>query len=219
MKHLPCLIASALLTCAGVGIAQAGAHCETFIGTLTLEPNPLNPGNPLEFCDDFQQIKRVERMFEDAVFVFELDPRPPVSLAYCFKGTISNASLIGPNGKPRPVEATSFSALTVNAFDPNGTVPSSHLAQLFTAASVVTISSAAEPGKKAKELGSIFLRDMGVNFLTPVPPPDGPVLVPYSSSEQLIGVGGTREFARASVSLQIEGNEFAGANVFGTVCR
>lgn len=198
MKHLPCLIASALLTCAGVGIAQAGSHCETFAGKLTLMP--------LANCDKFQQIKRVERIFEDAVFLYDyeppegVDPPPP---PLCFEGMIS-----GSLGQ-RQVTATSLSALTVNAFAPPLKV--GHAVQLFTAASVVTIT---ETGKKAKELGSIFLRDMGVNFFPP-----GEWVVPYSSSEQLIGVGGTREFARASVSLQIEGNEFAGANVFGTVCR
>ena len=205
MKHLPCLIAGALLTCGGMGIAEAGPHCETLEGTLTLAPLPN--------CDKFRQIKRVERIFEDADFLY--DDVPPPSPLLCFEGTIKASLTGGPDGLPRPVTATSLSALTANAF--KGPVPDvgqepDDAVQLFTAASVVTISSA-EPGKKAKELGSIFLRDMGVSFLTG----SGPY-----SFEQLIGVGGTREFARASVSLQIEGNEFdpvKGANVVGTVCR
>jgi len=213
MKHLSCLIAGALLTCGGMGIAEAGPHCETLEGKLTLAPLPN--------CNKFRQIKRVERIFEDAVFLYDYyDYDPPPSPPLCFEGTIA-ASLTGPDGPPRPVTATSLSALTANAFTlgpevqpgpPKVFLLQSRLAELFTAASVVTISSA-EPGKKAKELGSIFLRDMGVSFLTE----SGPY-----SYEQLIGVGGTREFARASVSLQIQGNEFDpvnGANVSGIVCR
>ena len=54
MKHLSCLIAGALLTCGGMGIAEAGPHCETLTGKLTLKfPTP----DKWEYCDDFQQIK------------------------------------------------------------------------------------------------------------------------------------------------------------------
>lgn len=222
MKQLPCLAASTLLACCGAGVAEAGPHCETFAGTLTL--------TPLDNCTAFQQIKRVERIFEDAVFLFEIPvpPGPPAHPPYCFDGVIPHATLTDAYGHVRNVKARSLSALTANAFtagpslvpppDPPTTFLASRGAQVFTAASVVTISS--NDGKKEKELGSIFLRDTGVLFAGPPLPLPPPYAYAF---EQLIGVGGTKEFARASVSLTIEGYEivppgYPPAAVVGTVC-
>ena len=79
--------------------------------------------------------------------------------------------------------------------------------QVFTAATVVTLSTDKER-RKDKELGSVFLRDTGLLRAAD-----------FYAVEQLIGVGGTKKFSNATVSMEITGYEFAGALVTGTVCR
>ena len=212
MNKLVRFVAGGLLLSGGVGIAAAGSRCEEFTGKLILAPTT---------CAAFQEIKRVERFFEDAVFLFEYDPNAPV----CFAGTISGAQLGG-----KAVSVSSLSALTANRYSTHApyaapypmpypmpypaVVP--YPLSLLTAATVVTISSDEGHGK-GKELGSLFLRDTGVFGYNQ----NGPYAV-----EQLIGVGGTKKFAQASASLEIEGYEFGhpvvapkGAEIKGTICR
>ncbi|EXI79371.1 MAG: hypothetical protein AW10_02401 [Candidatus Accumulibacter appositus] len=205
MKKLAALVAGGLLLCGGVGVATAdsrGSRCEEFGGTLKL--------TALKTCDEFKAVRKKERIFEDALFVYELPPQYQPQEAVCFSGEIKDASLGG-----RPVEASSLSAFTVNSFNtlldllPTDPLP----APVFTAATVVTVSADREP-RKDKQLGQIFLRDTGVFLPAAADDPRGPVAI-----EQLIGVGGTKKFAKASVSIEIAGHEFAGAPLKGTICR
>lgn len=206
MKKLAALVAGGLLLCGGVGVATAGSRCELFEGRLTL--------TPLDNCEDFKAIKKKERIFEDAVFLFDVLPSGTPNI--CFSGAISGATLGG-----RPVEAESLSAFTVNnfqelllltpeSFRPNPPVPA------FTAATVVKVTADREP-RKDKKLGQIFLRDSGVLL------PDTTFAV-----EQLIGVGGTGKFANATASIDIVGYELEEAQkqlglppaeFKGTICR
>ena len=84
---------------------------------------------------------------------------------------------------------------------------------MFTAATVVTVTANRDP-RNDKELGQIFLRDTGV--VLPGTPIDG--LPPFVTSfvvEQLIGVGGTKKFSKASASMEIVGYEFKTAQDLG----
>jgi len=204
MKKVAALVAGGLLLCGGVGVAAAdsrGSRCEEFSGKLTL--------TPAVSCDDFKAVRRKEGIFEDARFVYELPPQYQPQEPICFSGTISDATLGG-----HAVEASSLSAFTVNSFNSllglSPTVPLP--VPVFTAATVVTVVADRGEPRKDKELGQIFLRDTGV-FL-PGTPELGPIAI-----EQLIGVGGTKKFNKASVSIEIAGYEFAGAPVKGTICR
>ncbi|MCP5229989.1 hypothetical protein [Accumulibacter sp.] len=221
MNKLAGLVAGGFLLCGAVGAATAGSRCEQVTGTLKLDM-PLTPQDTMQACADFQATRRLERYFDDTVFVYDLPPAYWPSSPICFSGTISGLKLDG-----KEVQATSLSALTVNRFagDPStGTPPPDIPApgtglSLFTAATVVTLST--EKGhKKDKELGSLFLRDTGLQGIGPFsfPPAPAPALGPYAV-EQLIGVGGTKKFSNASVSMEIIGYEFAGAPVTGTICR
>jgi len=205
MKKLAAMVAGGLLLCGGAGVATAdssGSRCEQFGGTLTLKP--------LATCNAFKAVRQKERIFEDALFVYELPPLYQPQEPICFSGEITDASLDG-----RPVEASSLSAFTVNSFKSLlGLAPTEPLpAPVFTAATVVTVTANREP-RKDKELGQIFLRDTGVFLPAAVGDPRGPVAI-----SQLIGVGGTKKFSNASVSMAIAGHEFAGAPVKGTICR
>ena len=194
MKKVAALVAGGLLLCGGVGVAAAdsrGSRCEEFSGKLTLEQGP---------CDEFKAVMRKERIFEDATFL------PAGTPAICFSGTIADAQLGG-----RQVEASSLSALTANSFclldPPSCALPPPAVPPFFTAATVVTVAADREEPRKDKELGQIFLRD------TAVLRGDGYAV------EQLIGVGGTKKFSKASVSMEIRGYETVGADVSGTICR
>ena len=215
MNKLAGLVAGGFLLCGAVGAATAGSRCEQVTGTLKLDM-PLTPQDTMQACADFQATRRLERYFDDTVFVYDLPPAYWPSSPICFSGTISGLKLDG-----KEVQATSLSALTVNGFAGNPSTgtppakipPSGTGLSLFTAATVVTLSS--DKGhKKDKELGTVFLRDTGLQGFTP----QSSVLGPYAV-EQLIGVGGTRKFSNASVSMEIIGYEFAGAPVTGTICR
>ncbi|WP_374683716.1 hypothetical protein [Accumulibacter sp.] len=212
MKKVAALVAGGLLLCGGVGVAAAdsrGSRCEEFSGKLTLEQGP---------CDEFKAVMRKERIFEDATFL------PAGTPAICFSGTIADAQLGG-----RQVEASSLSALTANSLcllDPDKCPPPPAFPLFITAATVVTVAADREP-RKDKELGQIFLRDTGVSGA-------GDHRGPFSV-EQLIGVGGTKKFTNASVSMEIVGFEFDGgqgnvvpgdplnaynpAQIKGTICR
>jgi len=203
------MVAGGLLLCGGAGVAMAGSggsRCEAFEGKVTL--------TPLATCDTFKTVMGKERFFEDATFLFDVAPGIPM---LCFSGTIVGAKLGG-----RDVEASSLSALTANSFcllDGSCSAPI-HPAQrpLLTAATVVTVSADREP-RKDKELGQIFLRDTAVT--RPGPEIDGlPPIATAFAVEQLIGVGGTKKFSNASVSMEIVGPAFgSGADVKGTICR
>ncbi|MER2517452.1 MAG: hypothetical protein ABTR92_13845 [Candidatus Accumulibacter phosphatis] len=210
MKKLAAMVVGGLLLGAGVGVATAGSRCEPFQGTLKLA---FNPSPTLGDCQGFDAIKGKERFFEGAVFHYQQLPpgyplAAPLPLQMCFSGEISGATLGG-----RAVEATSVSALTVNSFPLAGATSCGSVPcpQMLTAATVVTVTATGEP-RKDKELGQIFLRDTGV--LLPATDQRGPLAI-----EQLIGVGGTKKFSNASVSMEIVGYEFAGAPVKGTICR
>lgn len=210
MNKIAAMVAGGLLLYGAVGVATAGSRCEAFTGTLKLT---LNPQPTLGDCRAFDAIKKKERIFEDAVFIYEQFAQQGYPVAQglpgqiCFSGVISGATLGG-----HLVEASSLSALTVNNFPSQcGSLP---CPPMFTAATVVTVTADREP-RKDKDLGQIFLRDTGVLL-----PPEN-ALGPFSV-EQLIGVGGTKKFAKASVSMEIAGYEFAGTpvpNVRGTICR
>jgi hypothetical protein len=215
MKKLAAMVTGGLLLCGGAGVATAdsgGARCEEFEGTVTLQLSPD--------CEAFKTIMRKERIFEDATFL------PAGTPAICLSGTIV-AKLGG-----RDVEASSLSAVTANSLCllfPAEKCNDLHPAKrpVFTAATVVTVYADREP-RKDKELGQIFLRDTGVSGA-------GDHRGPFSV-EQLIGVGGTKKFTNASVSMEIVGFEFAGgqgndvvhgdplnaynpAQIKGTICR
>ena len=150
-------------------------------------------------CEEFNTIMRKERIFEDAFFL------PSGAPAICLAGTMTDAMLGG-----RAVEAKSLSALTANSFA-TVLLPGQ---DAFTAATVVTISADREP-RLDKELGQIFLRDTGV------------LRSDTFAVEQLIGVGGTKKFSKASASMEIVGYEFKTAQDLGlrpaefngTICR
>lgn len=204
MKKVAALVAGGLLLSGGVGAAAADSRCEPFQGTLTLVPVPTN-------CTAFTTIMRKERIFEDVDF------GPSGAPAVCFSAVISGT--LGDH----EVTGTSLSAVTADSFchlnvppggeaacgpgrvppDPN--LPFPRFPQ-FTAATVVTITADRE-ARKDKELGQIFLRD------TAVLREDGYAV------EQLIGVGGTKKFSKARVSMEIRGYETVGADVSGTICR
>lgn len=225
MKKLAAMVVGGLLLGAGVGVATAGSRCEPFQGTLKLA---FNPSPTLGDCQGFDAIKGKERFFEGAVFHYQQLPpgyplAAPLPLQMCFSGEISGATLGG-----RAVEATSVSALTVNSFPLAGATSCGSVPcpQMLTAATVVTVTATGEP-RKDKELGQIFLRDTGVSGA-------GDHRGPFSV-EQLIGVGGTKKFTNASVSMEIVGFEFDGgqgnvvpgdplnaynpAQIKGTICR
>jgi len=205
MKTFQFLVAGGLLAFSSVGIAGGGSRCEALTdGLLKIWP--------LATCDEFKQIKRVERIFEDTDFLYEAYPGAP---SLCFEG-----QLTGKLGT-LPITARALSALTANGFDQ--TVAAARGSQVITAASVVTVSSA-QPGKKVKELGSLFFRDTAVAFVVNPAEPFQPYVY-----EQLISVSGSKQFAGSSASLQIEGYEFASppepatqtppAKVVGTICQ
>jgi hypothetical protein len=203
MKKVAALVAGGLLLCGGVGVATAGSRCEPFQGTLKLDPGPTN-------CTAFTTIMRKERIFEDADF------GPSGAPAICFSAVISGT--LGDH----EVTGTSLSAVTADSFcrlnvqpgqeeavcGPGRVPPDPTFPRFpqFTAATVVTITADRE-ARKDKELGQIFLRD------TAVLRGDGYAV------EQLIGVGGTKKFSKASVSMEIRGYETVGADVSGTICR
>ncbi len=189
MNRVPSLVAGVLLTCGGAGIAAAAPQCESFTGTLTLQVGT---------CADFKAAREKERIFNDTSFWYDVpdfvENNPDVPI--CFNGSIVGVSLDG-----QPVDLSSLSALAVNGFYPS---------PIFVAASIVTVKTKDQGKKdKDKELGSIFLRDTG--YL--IAPPS------FVAAEQLIGVGGTKRFTNASVSMEILGDEVAGADVKGTICR
>lgn len=187
MNRLSGLLAGIFLSWSSVGIAAPAPRCDDFTGTLILTPTT---------CQAFKDARERENIFRDTVFLFELlDPIPP---GICFTGTIDGA-LAG-----QSVMADSLSAVTLSKFyDPDATVPP----PIFMAASIVTVSSTKDHGKKDKVLGSIFLRDTGV------------VDAYFNATEQLIGVGGTTKFKNVSVSMEIQGNEIGGAPVRGKICQ
>ena len=200
MKKVAALVAGGLLLCGGVGVAAAdsrGSRCEEFSGKLTLQQGP---------CDEFKAVMRKERIFEDATFL------PAGTPAICFSGTIADAQLGG-----RQVEASSLSALTANSLcllDPDKCPPPPALPLFITAATVVTVSADRDP-RRDKELGQIFLRDTAVSREDTF------------TVEQLIGVGGTKKFTNANVSMEIVGYELKiaqqngapPADIKGTICR
>ena len=79
MKTFQFLVAGSLLAFSSVGIAAAGSRCEALTdASLKIWP--------LANCDEFKQIKRVERIFEDTGFLYETYPDVP---SLCFEGMLS----------------------------------------------------------------------------------------------------------------------------------
>lgn len=96
-----------------------------------------------------------------------------------------------------------LSAVTLSKFTTTATVPP----PIFMAASIVTVSSTKDHGKKIRCWVRFF-------FVTP-----GAVDAYFNATEQLIGVGGTTKFKNVSVSMEIQGNEIGGAPVRGKICQ
>jgi hypothetical protein len=197
MKKLAAMVAGGLLLCGGVGVATADSRSlNRFKGTLTLAFNPSRLGG---LPGRFKAIRRKERIFEDAVFLPTIATRIPCWLRrpICFSGTITDATLGG-----RAVEASSLSALTVNSFPLAGAKVAALFParRCFTAATVVTVTATESPEK----IRNWARYSCVIPASFPATDQRGPLAI-----EQLIGVGGTKKFSNASVSMEIVGYEFA----------
>lgn len=125
--------------------------------------------------------------FPDVMFLAEMGVP-----ATCFKGSFVGAMGGDPtSGTGDPISGTTVSGLTF--FSPTtGMFGAATSARLFDA--------------DGKELGTLFLRDVGVMR------PDGTVI------EQLVAVGSTRRLNGAKATFTVEGDEFAGAPATGMIC-
>lgn len=187
----------------GTTVAAPAADCVNLDGTIQIQPTT---------CQAFQDRVRREQFFQDTEF--------PFAPGTCFVGTLDGIlTKVGGAGKPVVVRGATLSALTAGRIDnpmASGLL-SVNGGPFLMAATIIDVEAVSAPGQKGRELGSLFLRDTAILVPTQAPPPQPPVL----AYEQLIAVGGSKEFTRATASFEVFGPEFYPhhGQVRGTICH